>query len=149
MIMKARSRFSAYRFDDGTALFACGASSSSGKVRRRSFPLASCVVVPGCACLICPGVRGLRFLLLARARIISRRGVSCVPVVGEPRRMICFLCLFSSSHHLVRRWRLRFHPHHVPVPPRPPLAFSLLIRGQLSCGGQRALPLIRPCLILI
>ena len=85
MIAAARSCFSAYRFDGGTALFACVISSSPDEVGSRSFPLSSCVVVPGLRVSHLPGRGGLRFLLLARARIIHRRGVSCVPVVGSPR----------------------------------------------------------------
>ena len=56
MIAAARLRFSDYHFGGGTALFACVISSSPDEAGRRSFPLASCVVVPGRACLICPGV---------------------------------------------------------------------------------------------
>lgn len=56
MIAAARLRFSDYHFGGGTALFACVISSSPDEAGRRSFPLASCVVVPGRACLICPGI---------------------------------------------------------------------------------------------
>lgn len=72
----------------------------------------------------------------------SRRGGLYVPVVGEPRRLICSLCLFSSSHHLVRRYRLRFHPRHVPVSHRSPWLSLFSSGGRLSCGERRALPII-------
>lgn len=90
MIAAARSRFPGYRFDSGVTLFACVVSLSLDEVGRRSFPLASCVVVPGA----CSRPHHL---------IISCGG--SVPFSSSPvcRLVLPRRSLFSSGAAIVRR----------------------------------------------
>lgn len=93
MIAAARSCFSAYRFDGGTALFACGVSSSPDEVGRRPFHLASCVVVPG-AC------SRPHHLIISSSR--AEGGSSVLTVFGR-RLVLPWGSLFSSDATIVRR----------------------------------------------
>lgn len=126
-------------------------------VGRRSFHLSSCVSVSSRACLICPGVV-IAFSLLARARIMPRCGVLCVPIVGEPRRR--YASGACPRHHLIPSSRAAEAASFSALScvcavssPRRSL-FSSEAAIVRSVGGAlphllRSSSFIRPCLVLI
>lgn len=140
-------------------LFACGLRRSPGGLMVSVVLLRLMRGRPrGRACFICHGVV-IALSLLTRVRIMSRRGVMFVPIVGVPWRRICLgwpvLVLSSShpSHHLVRRWR--FCSHRLRVPPHQSVSSLLIGCGYRAADGGRCLThsaratLVRPRLVLV
>lgn len=143
MIAAARSCFSDYRFDGGTADLLAGFVIPWG-LGVSAVHLVSCRHVLVHACFICPSV-GIAFSFLTRVLVIS-------PVVaslafpssaslggGYVRVLVLILIISSiiSCGEVGRSCRHRVLLHLIGV-----LSSH---RWRLSCGGRRTLPLISPC----